>query len=147
MEKTLSRIRNLRARRKLSLPASRSPGFTRNDTKSGDDFNEYGSVRITSLISDLHHSEIEGKGNSSERQKVVQWDPTVSKLPGRTLSEKSSKKKRSGSVSVISGIYVRNTSDDICDSYPGTYPYPHHGSLPHAFRNATRRHQLGKFLV
>ena len=145
MEKTLSRIRNLRARRKLSLPASRSPGFTRNDTKSGDDFNEsqYGSVRITSLISDLSHSEIEAKGNSCERQKVVQWDPTVSKLPGRTLSEKSSKKKRSGSVSVISGIYVRNTSDDICD----TYPYPHHGSLPHAFRNGTRRHQLGKLLT
>ena len=57
MEKTLSRIRNLRARRKLSLPASPSPGhFSARgaEARSGseDDLVEW-SVRIRALIPDL----------------------------------------------------------------------------------------------
>ena len=181
MEKTLSRIRNLRARRKLSLPASPSPGFPRPDPDSRlgseDDLVEW-SVRIRSLIPDLqtasksdgtvvsnnnnnHHHEV--KKSNSERRKVVQWDPAVCKFPGRAQSEKSARKKRSGSVSVISERAVtasvsgarrdRDTSESHAPSpapptpqFPA-YPYPRHGSLPHAFRNGNHRHHLGELLV
>ena len=179
MEKTLSRIRNLRARRKLSLPASPSPGLPRPDLDSRlgseDDLVEW-SVRIRSLIPDLqttskgddsavvnnnnniHHYEV--KKSNSERRKVVQWDPTVvTKFPGRAQSEKSARKKRSGSVSVISERVVtssgvrrdRDASESHAPSSPvpptpqlPAYPYPRHGSLPHAFRNGNHRRQLGK---
>ena len=177
MEKTLSRIRNLRARRKLSLPASPSPGLPRpnRDSKLGseDDLVEW-SVRIRSLIPDLqpaskgddsvvnnnnniHHYEV--KKSNSERRKVVQWDPAVvTKFPGRAQSEKSARKKRSGSVSVISERVVTSSGArrdrDPSESHapspaPPTpqlpaYPYPRHGSLPHAFRNGNHRRHLGK---
>ena len=179
MEKTLSRIRNLRARRKLSLPASPSPGLPRPDLDSRlgseDDLVEW-SVRIRSLIPDLqtaskgddsavvsnnnniHHYEV--KKSNSERRKVVQWDPTVvTKFPGRAQSEKSARKKRSGSVSVISERVVtssgvrrdRDPSESHAPSSPvpptpqlPAYPYPRHGSLPHAFRNGNHRRQLGE---
>ena len=180
MEKTLSRIRNLRARRKLSLPASPSPGLPRPDRDSRlgseDDLVEW-SVRIRSLIPDLqtasrgddsvvsnnnniHHHEV--KKSNSERRKVVQWDPTVvTKFPGRAQSEKSARKKRSGSVSVISERVVTSSGvrrdRDLGESHapssaspvPSTpqlpaYPYPRHGSLPHAFRNGNHRRHLGK---
>ena len=161
MEKTLSRIRNLRARRKLSLPASPSPGFVRNDARSGseDDLVEW-SVRIRSLIPDLQSKSDENGGNhevkksNSERRKVVQWDPNVPKFPGRAQSEKSSRKKRSGSVSVIANTKSRD--EKFCDNnnvsipipnYP-SYPYPRHGSLPHVWRrNGNHRQNLGKLLV
>ena len=55
MEKTISRIRNLRARRKLSLPASPGPGCSKTDqdqrSGSEDDLVEW-SVKIRSLIPD-----------------------------------------------------------------------------------------------
>ena len=157
MEKTLSRIRNLRARRKLSLPASPSPsGFNKNDprSESEDDLVEW-SVRIKSLIpdqtkSDESHPEV--KKSNSERRKVVQWDPAVPKFSGRALSEKCYRKRRSGSVSVIPSsanikTYSRDerSSDNKADKaqYPA-YPYPRHGSLPHAFRNGNHRHHLGE---
>ena len=183
MEKTLSRIRNLRARRKLSLPASPSPGLPRPDRDSRlgseDDLVEW-SVRIRSLIPDLqtasrgddsvvsnnnniHHHEV--KKSNSERRKVVQWDPTVvTKFPGRAQSEKSARKKRSGSVSVISERVVTSSGvrrdRELGESHapssasppPSTpqlpaYPYPRHGSLPHAFRNGNHRRHLGKLSV
>ena len=114
MEKTLSRIRNLRARRKLSLPASPSPsGFSKisGRSESEDDLEEW-SVRIKSLLPDpakcedthqthqTHQTHLEVKKSHSERRKV-QWDPTVPKFAGRALSEKCYRKRRSGSVSVI----------------------------------------------
>ena len=172
MEKTLSRIRNLRARRKLSLPASPSPGLPRPDRDnrlgSEDDLVEW-SVRIRSLIPDLqtasksddsvgsttnnnnnHHYEV--KKSNSERRKVVQWDPTVvTKFPGRAHSEKSGRKKRSGSVSVISERAVTRESHAPSPAPPTpqlpAYPYPRHGSLPHAFRNGNHRRHLGELLV
>lgn len=163
MEKTLSRIRNLRARRKLSLPASPSPGFARNHSSlagSEDDLVEW-SVRIRSLIPDLQSKSDENGGNhevkksNSERRKVVQWDPNVPKFPGRAQSEKSSRKKRSGSVSVISNISNKSREEKFCDNnnvsipipnYP-SYLIPRHGSLPGVFRNGNHRHNLGKLLV
>ena len=108
MEKTLSRIRNLRARRKLSLPASPSPsGFSKisGRSESEDDLEEW-SVRIKSLLPDpakgeeTQQTNLEVKKSNSERRKV-QWDPTVPKFSGRALSEKCYRKRRSGSVSVI----------------------------------------------
>ena len=53
MEKTISRIRNLRARRKLSLPASPNPTCSKSEQRSGseDDLVEW-SVKIRSLIPD-----------------------------------------------------------------------------------------------
>ena len=172
MEKTLSRIRNLRARRKLSLPASPSPGhFSARgaEARSGseDDLVEW-SVRIRALIPDLqpradrdeggggggaapHHHEV--KKSNSERRKVVQWD--LGRFPGRAQSEKSAagRKKRSGSVSVIAHKRSDECKPPPSDSpapapapapahYP-PYPYPRHGSLPHAFRAGARRQQLG----
>ena len=106
MEKTLSRIRNLRARRKLSLPASPSPsGFSKISARSEseDDLEEW-SVRIKSLLPEAgkaEESHQEVKKSNSERRKVVQWDPNVPKFSGRALSEKCYRKRRSGSVSVI----------------------------------------------
>ena len=151
MEKTLSRIRNLRARRKLSLPASPSPsGFSKSEprSESDDDLVEW-SVRIKSLIpdqtkSDESHPEV--KKSNSERRKVVQWDPAVPKFSGRTLSEKCYRKRRSGSVSVIKTHLRDEKSCDNNKHYP-PYPYPRHGSLPHAFRNGNHRHHLGELLV
>ena len=167
MEKTLSRIRNLRARRKLSLPASPSPsGFSKisGRSESEDDLEEW-SVRIKSLLPDpakgeeSHHQEV--KKSNSERRKV-QWDPTVPKFSGRALSEKCYRKRRSGSVSVIpssasGGANIKTLSreessaggggGDNNNKPPPAWSYPRHGSLPHAFRNGNHRHHLGELLV
>lgn len=119
-------------------------------------------VRIRSLIPDLQSKTLdetvgvnhEVKKSNSERRKFVQWDPNVPKFPGRALSEKSARKKRSGSVSVITNIHNNRPRDDkICDSESiqlrkyQSYPYTRHGSLPHAFRNGNRRQHLGELLV
>ena len=183
MEKTLSRIRNLRARRKLSLPASSSPSFLRNTNhhnnnhnllcESDDDLVEW-SVKIRSIIPDSS-SIIKGdsdngpqsnevvKKSHSERRKAVQWDPKVSKFPGRAQSEKCPRKRRSGSVSVFpidhpkfeqkSSCKYRDSDGDnnqVCDNLSflrqkQQYPYPRHGSLPHAFRNGQSRNNISKF--
>ena len=154
MEKTLSRIRNLRARRKLSLPASPSPGHFAargGEARSGseDDLVEW-SVRIRALIPDLqpradrdeggggaghscpapapaHH---EVKKSNSERRKVVQWD--LGRFPGRAQSEKSAagRKKRSGSVSVIAHKRSEECKPPASDS-PAPCPAPAPAHYPH----------------
>ena len=172
MEKTLSRIRNLRARRKLSLPASPSPsGFSKisGRSESEDDLEEW-SVRIKSLLPDpakcedthqTHQTHLEVKKSHSERRKV-QWDPTVPKFAGRALSEKCYRKRRSGSVSVIpssGGANIKTFTreegsgggggggGDNNNKPPPAWSYPRHGSLPHAFRNGNQRQHLGELLV
>ena len=167
MEKTLSRIRNLRARRKLSLPASPSPsGLSKlsGRSESEDDLEEW-CVRIKSLLPDSGKAEDAGvhhevKKSNSERRKVVQWDPTLPKFAGRALSEKSYRKRRSGSVSVIPSTpstggqgsmktFPREESDNNNKhpQPPPAWSYPRHGSLPHAFRNGNHRHHLGELLL
>ena len=140
------------------MPASPSPsGFSKSEprSESEDDLVEW-SVRIKSLIpdqtkSDEGHPEV--KKSNSERRKVVQWDPAVGKFSGRALSEKCYRKRRSGSVSVITSssanIKTYSRDEKLSDNtkpYPA-YPYPRHGSLPHAFRNGNHRHHLGELLV
>ena len=184
MEKTLSRIRNLRARRKLSLPASSSPSFIRNTyhhnnnhnllCESDDDLVEW-SGKIRSIIpesssiikadSDNNSKHIEVvKKSHSERRKAVQWDPKVSKFPGRAQSEKCPRKRRSGSVSVFPiDQHQHSKCEQKCSKYRDSdgdgnqvcdnlsflrqkqqYPYTRHGSLPHAFRNGQSRNSISK---
>ena len=91
MEKTLSRIRNLRARRKLSLPASPSPGLPRPDLDSRlgseDDLVEW-SVRIRSLIPDLQtkgdDSAVVSNNNNIHHYEVKKSNSVAEKLSSGT---------------------------------------------------------------
>ena len=156
MERTITRIKNLKARRKLSLPASHAPP---------DELRVELSSRVRSLSpGDAAYTAAErlrnggGAGphyphHQQQHGGSLHYGPPSSSSSssghhGRKEAGRSTSERRR--VQWGPGIGAEKRAAPVGRNYsagggkgPRGYPYPRHGSLPHTFKNGTNRPPLG----